>query len=57
MLVREVMTRQPITVTPDTSAKEALRLLDRHSVTSMPVVDVDGEVVGVVSEADLLPSD
>jgi CBS domain-containing protein len=54
MLVREVMTRQPITVTPDTSAKEALRLLDRHSVTSMPVVNVDGEVVGVVSEADLL---
>lgn len=61
MLVREVMTREPVTVTPDTPTKEALRLLDRHSITSMPVVDDNGSVVGVVSEADLvrdaLPTD
>ena len=54
MLVHEVMTRQPITVTPNTTIKDALRLLDQHSITSMPVVDKGGAIVGVVSEADLI---
>jgi CBS domain-containing protein len=54
MLVRDVMTRQPVTVTPDMSAKDALMLLDRHSITSMPVVDAKGAVLGVVGEADLV---
>ena len=54
MLVREVMTTSPVTVTPEASTKDALRLLDRHSITSMPVVDPDGVVIGVVSEADLV---
>ena len=61
MLVREVMSQRPITVTPDVSAKEALVLLDRHSITSMPVIDASGTLVGVVGEADLvreaLPND
>lgn len=54
MLVHEVMTREPVTVSPATSTKDALILLDRHSITSMPVVDAGGAVVGVVSEADLV---
>ena len=54
MLVREVMTTRPVTVTPEASTKDALRLLDRHSITAMPVVDPDGVVIGVVSEADLV---
>jgi CBS domain-containing protein len=54
MLVRDVMTRQPVTVTPDTTVKEALVLLDRHAITSMPVLGAGGTVVGVVSEADLV---
>lgn len=54
MLVREVMTRWPVSVRPSTSTKEALRLLDDHSITSLPVVHADGRIVGVVSEADLM---
>lgn len=54
MLVREVMTRWPITVHPETSTREALRRLDEHTITSMPVVRPDGRIVGVVSEADLV---
>ena len=54
MLVREVMTRRPITVGPDTSVKDALVLLDDHSITMMPVVSHAGSLVGVVSEADLV---
>jgi CBS domain-containing protein len=54
MLVREVMTSPAITVTPYTTAREALRLLNECQITALPVVDDDGIVVGVVSEADLL---
>jgi CBS domain-containing protein len=54
MLVREVMTSPAVTVTPYTTAQEALRLLDECHITALPVVDDDGVVVGVVSEADLL---
>lgn len=54
MLVRDVMTAPAITVAARTSVKEGLRLLDRHRVTALPVVDGDGHLLGVVSEADLL---
>jgi CBS domain-containing protein len=54
MLVREVMTPRPLTVHPGTETKTALRLLDQHAVTSLPVVDGDRRIVGVVSEADLV---
>jgi len=54
MLVREVMTADPVTVRPATHVKEALRLLDTHAITAMPVVDRSGAIVGVVSEADLV---
>jgi CBS domain-containing protein len=54
MLVREVMTQWPITVHPETSTREALRRLDEHTISAMPVVRPDGCIVGVVSEADLV---
>lgn len=54
MLVRDVMTSPAITVAAHTSVKEGLRLLDRHSVTALPVVAPDGRLLGIVSEADLL---
>lgn len=54
MLVRDVMTPDPVTVRRQTPVAEALALLDRHSVTSLPVVADDAVVVGVLSEADLL---
>jgi len=54
MLVRDVMTTQVVTVRPDARVKEAIQLLDDHQITAMPVVDADGRLVGVVSEADVL---
>lgn len=53
MLVREVMTHEPVTVRPFTPVKQALRLLAEHRVTVLPVVSGE-RVVGVVSEADLV---
>lgn len=54
MWVRDAMTSPVVTVTEDMSVRAALKLLDRHRVTSLPVVDDVGRVVGVVSEADLV---
>lgn len=54
MLVREVMSSPAVTVSARTSVRAALRLLDEHGITAMPVVDHDGSIVGVVSEADLV---
>lgn len=54
MLVGEVMTPDPVTVRAGTGVKAAIRLLDENDVTSLPVVDEDGCVCGVVSEADLI---
>lgn len=54
MLVNEVMTTPVITVSPDATLKEAAALLTEHQITAMPVVDGRGELLGVISEADLL---
>ncbi len=54
MLVREVMSSPAITVSAGTSTRGALRLLDEHGITAMPVVDDHSHIVGVVSEADLV---
>jgi CBS-domain-containing membrane protein len=52
--VRDVMTTEVVTVTPETSFKAIASLLERHRVNQLPVVDDEHRVVGVVSEADLL---
>jgi CBS domain-containing protein len=48
------MTRQVATVAPETPVKEVARELVERGISGMPVVDDDGRVVGVVSEADVL---
>ena len=54
MLIRDVMTTPAVTVTAETPIGAALRLLDDEKITSMPVVDHRGVLVGIVSEADLV---
>lgn len=54
MWVRDAMSAPAITVTEQMSVRAALRLLDEHGVTSLPVVDEGGRLVGIVSEADLV---
>jgi nucleotide-binding universal stress UspA family protein/predicted transcriptional regulator len=52
--VRELMTRDLATLRDDESIGAALRKLLRRRVSGAPVVDVDGELVGIISEHDLL---
>jgi CBS domain-containing protein len=54
MLVRDIMTTPVVTVRPETPLKEVARLLVEHRISGVPVVDDEGRVVGVVSEADFL---
>lgn len=54
MLVKERMSRHPITVTPDTTLYEALRIVREEKVRRLPVLDRKGKLVGIVAEKDLL---
>ncbi len=54
MNAADIMTRDVLTVAPDTPIKEAIRLmLDRH-ISGLPVVDENGLLAGIVTEGDLL---
>jgi len=48
------MTREVVTVGPETSAKYAAEVMAEHGFAALPVVDDDGRLVGIVAEADVL---
>jgi CBS domain-containing protein len=52
--VRDVMTKHAITIPTDTPLADTADLLDRFTISGLPVVDSVGRVVGVVTETDLL---
>jgi CBS-domain-containing membrane protein len=52
--IRDVMTQSVISVGPGTALKEVAELLIGRGISGVPVVDDDGTVLGVVSEADFL---
>jgi CBS domain-containing protein len=57
MFARDIMSRNVITVTRETTIKEIARILTEHKISGVPVVDGEGRVVGVVSEGDLIYQD
>lgn len=52
--IGEVMTREVVHARRATPFKELVRLLDRHRIGGLPVVDHDDKVIGVVSGTDLV---
>lgn len=52
--VEDVMTREVVTVSPETSYRQAVRLVEERHVDALPVVEPDRRVVGVVTVGDLL---
>jgi CBS domain-containing protein/mannitol/fructose-specific phosphotransferase system IIA component (Ntr-type) len=54
LTVREMMTERPHTTRPDTPVKEAAREMVRWRVSALPVVEVDGRLVGMLSSRDLV---
>jgi CBS domain-containing protein len=51
--VREVASKQVVTVDPQQDLEEALRIMAKHQVRRLPVVEEDGRLVGVVAQADV----
>ena len=51
--VREVASTDLVTVDPQQDLDEALRLMAKHQVRRLPVVEEDGRLVGVVAQADV----
>jgi CBS domain-containing protein len=51
--VREILTANVITVTPQTSVDECLRLMTKHRIRHLPVIEM-GKLVGIVSIGDLV---
>jgi CBS domain-containing protein len=51
--VRDVASKQLITIDPQQDLSEALRMMAKHQVRRLPVVQEDGRLVGVVAQADI----
>lgn len=54
MTARQIMTTPVVTVTPQTPVQDAVRLMLEHHISGLPVIGESGELVGIVTEADLL---
>ncbi|MEZ4734427.1 MAG: CBS domain-containing protein [Caldilineaceae bacterium] len=52
--IHERMSSPPITVQADSSYQRALRLMDDHQLHHLPVVNATGQLVGIITERDLL---
>jgi CBS domain-containing protein len=48
------MTSSVIVASPDMNVQVAAKLLDDNRISGMPVVDADGQVIGIISEGDLV---
>jgi CBS domain-containing protein len=54
MKIRDLMTTEVVTVTPQATLKDAALLLAEHRISGVPVVDDEQQILGVLSEADIL---
>jgi len=50
----DVMVRDVVTVKPDTPVADVVDLLIEHDISALPVVDDEGNVIGIISESDLM---
>jgi CBS domain-containing protein len=54
MLASEIMTCKIFTIHPEATVQEAARLLSRERISGAPVVNADGMIIGIVTEADII---
>ena len=54
MKARDIMTRNVVTVTPDTPVRDIAALMAEKHISGVPVLTHDGIIIGIVSETDLL---
>lgn len=51
--VADIASRELVTIDPGQDVDEALRLMSKHQVRRLPVVEEDGKLVGIVAQADI----
>ncbi len=51
--VKEIMTKDPITVPEDYTIEEAAEILLKHKISGVPVVDHYGDIVGIITQNDV----
>lgn len=54
MIARDIMTRNVCTIHPEASAQEAAQLLYQKRISGAPVVNADGCIIGIITEADII---
>ena len=54
MQAHDIMTPDVITITPNASLQDVARKLSDYNISGMPVVDGDDQVIGIVTEADII---
>lgn len=54
MQVQEIMTRDVVTVRAETRIPAVVRLFREHNISGMPVVDLEGNLLGMITELDLI---
>jgi CBS domain-containing protein len=54
MIASDIMTRKVCTIRPEASAQEAAQLLDQRRISGAPVVDSNGRLIGIITEADII---
>lgn len=51
--VKEIMTRNPITLSMDDTVEHAAQAMLEHTISGMPVLDAHGELVGIITQSDI----
>lgn len=51
--IAEVMAERPRAVTPQTSVREAARLMEEEDIGSLPIVEDDARLIGIVTDRDV----
>ena len=54
LTAKDIMTRDVVTVRKGTSIDGAARLMAKHEISGLPVLDADGYLVGMITESDII---
>lgn len=51
--VKEIMTRNPVSVSQDDTVEHAAQVMLEHTISGLPVLDANGDLVGIITQADV----
>jgi CBS domain-containing protein len=54
MIARDIMTHKVYTIQPEATAQQVAQLLDQKRISGVPVVNAENNIIGVVTEADII---